>query len=1139
MADKSNSLGLLSPISPLSPFLLTSPVAMATLLKSSTNDTIKTSDITTPSQPLHNSDRSLQTNSLSPQPDYFEQYLSDTFSTLDKQELTLDPSFLRSKWRGERVSDDRMEQQTGGAALFKDTSINVQDNDLFSYISGVNNATINAPDQVPSLSSSVSSQSALKKSPNFSAAPDSAVQSPSPTVHNTSGSFQITPMPPTSPLPFIASKALPGNSDNHRHKESTSTFSSEFSEKKSIFSHATRASTASSFTNGHSRQSSKSKSFDANVSMAPVSFKPINYDKLSKFKTISKPSDHLDELPSDSNRLPELIEVNSANDVSANLAPPDALDIFLEPRSAVQPQLPAISSNIKEMDQRGLMITTSAPVLPPRSRLRAASVDKASSPLNTNGSIDAPIRSESVSPRSHISGTFSVTTPTSTAASSPSSKSIRSRKNSKSSTKESLSYNLNKELPKLPSEAITPVSTAPASRKNSDGKRRAPPLPLAKNTKNGETSRSPSIYDWECINNNLDLINMSIVKWDQIQNKTAETGTKAVRSYSHSASSSSDFTAQKSVSSGSGAPSLGDGPTKPGKTAPQRAIDISSMERSIPAYKSAQLMRKQSLKGYDLTAQRGKSRHLRQKSNPVETPGQFVGNLNFLAPPPPIQDSTVVFGLHKKSASTASSPTSIYTTEIQQPSAYAHVPGIGELASGQGRPTTALHPSSRSMSVPAIPLDQRQALARFKQDYEAKFSCPTEDVEEETLLPALPGLHTMNSSASSSTSSLHKKISTSSQRSFMQQETLPFNRLYTMSEKDSKRAIHQLARNAVDAAVNPRESFSTSLTEAIFMPEPSKISTTPPGSPRKGFSPPLKTPTSTNDSKASFNDHMRSISNSTTVSFKVTQPLKLRSKSISTAPQDPERFQEALAAATSRPGRSFRAESDATNISHNARYVKERSMSVGGSNHYRQAHSPHHMNGYFSQRDTPAAQPNSLRKPGSFGNLRNPFASSKPSNSYSEGMPGNYPHNTLRSSSSINDLRAYQVRTNTHTGCSTASNLVSANVTPPQPSSANPRTGSPSPFSSPHAPAFYSTYSGSNSNLPLNSRSASQSPSPSNGLYGFEPSVNTASTSFNSVTAISGNTSELYSSPPLSHAMTANGTPRWRWKKPSLSMGKR
>lgn len=1036
---KIDHFGLLSPISPLSPLILNSPTGQSSLLKSVTNDSVSTS--TSTSSPLNRQTVS-QKSSLASHHDYFEQYLSDTFSILDKQELSLSSNFSVSQRKWSKSPDPELLNPI------------IQDNQFMSDLNFMSEVSQAGPGSLEK-SSQPPVHGLLKKNAQLNQ-PDSL---PS----NKQSKFNSK-----SPSPSLPRGQDFNGNDNHRHKESTSTFSSEVSEKMSVMSHTTRASSVSSGF-GHSRQSSKNNSFDAGTSTAPISFKPSH--KPENSIAVSESLDD-DTFFGTQSKVPKHFhkKSNSLNDVTINLTPPSFTMSRKEAQTSALEQYenPLLTQemdpNLKDLDQKGLKITT--PVPPPRSKFRVQSIDKEhtgpysnlpSIPKNEvpptpnpsfydsniflNPSLPTPPQCDLLSPMSQENSAFS---PLQDSLHSQGTSAASSRKNSKSSQK-CVPYYLNKDLPDLPSEGSS-------SRKNSYKKFPHLNLPTPQ-IPSGNTSRTPSICDWEYINNNLDAINMSICKWDQSQNSSNDM---------HSSNTPKKSSSHNLVASESKPPGFV-------SQVPPRAIDISSMERSPPS-KNSHSTQKHSLKGYDLTGQvYGKSKHLKQKSISAITSSQGYNYLTTLVPPPVITDFGTSFGAHKKSASTASSPSSVYTefqkSQPSQPSiafqekcfSNAEYVSISSDHHGDSQSFTRQQPP-RSMSVPTIPIDQQKSISKFKKDYEAKFTQKEDDIEEESLLPAPlgPGV-TLLPSASSSTTSLQQKFG-----NYQQPDLFQANRLYLLENNSASR----ISRQAFNASNGQRESFTTSFTEAISMPEAIKELPQQPICSSKGsfsaFTSPRAIPRGPPFAKPF------------TSNGKTPQSINLRSKSITA--MTPNKLEI--------PNERIYTEKTSNYMD---KQPRERSMSLSGSNHQRALYNS-------SVNNAKEAQVHTLRKPGSMNNLRNPFSSVK-QNSSNDGIFGDFQVSPLTNSKSPSPARFYNE--------------------------------SPSPFSSPNAPEFFMNYNGSCSNL--NSKKISSNPSSSNStLYNGEINISTGM--LNPVTTLYPNDQPV---------LLNNGSTRWKWKRPSLSIGKK
>lgn len=511
------------------------------------------------------------------------------------------------------------------------------------------------------------------------------------------------------------------------------------------------------------------------------------------------------------------------------------------------------------MDQKGLMISASGlpsishSNLPPLPSSAESWSNDTSRRTSSNNS-----KSNNSSPRTSDPTNFTYNSKHSNSSASVSS-SGTSRKNSKSSVR---SNDLTKDLPELPPEARSGCGRLGSTSSTTYKSKFSTPSSRREHLKDGLTSRQTSIYDWECISNNLNLINMSIGKWDQQENKKKSDGGRSVQESLESqteidfelGSGVGDIPSYYFQSHGAGAAQgsssaiINTVTVKNRKDAPNlariqapKAIDMSNMERTTPV--SATF--KPASRGYDLT---GKYRHRSKNSisrvNGAPSGhrrGDHHGSLGSLMPPRAIKDPA--FNGHKKSASTASSPSSVYTSEFSTNPSLANSPlfkegynfqtiqeqTIESNGSHKNHPSYAPSPSpsstnnnniiisanpyvkqlqnfsrtingpSRSKSVPDIKFNQKNHERKYTE-YQQAFT----NLEEETLLPAPP----------TQKDSLTSIVSPSSPM------TYPKNDYSSVGDNEVARS-QVIARIAESAAANPRESFSTSFSEALSMPAPS------------------------------------------------------------------------------------------------------------------------------------------------------------------------------------------------------------------------------------------------------------------------------------------------------------------------------
>lgn len=944
----------LSPISPLSPFSLTSP-GMRNLPYG--EPAISHSKIAMQKSKSY----SPHSSPLPPASD-FEQYLATTFDSMDKQELIFESEFSSglTDWLSHPLEKKSM---VPGSEALNIPKAQHPDSYLhkFSISSSPSSRdSSDAIDNLPSLSSSLSSQSLLKKSPKTQGNSETFnfqnTQQPQ-TRHRRSGSLQTGSLPSSSQSKHVTSDS----------NSSASTFSSGgFSEKQSVGTQVTRSSSLSS---GHSRNSSHNKPFDPVSSIAPASLKPLNLEKLNQIKVPKKSTNSFNE-----DTMADISTVSSAttatettaghkyqksvNDIVGNIEPPNTFlssssknDYSLENPYSGLSGLGNTTAALKDLSQNGLMIST--PVPPPRSKYRNKIFTESG---NISKLVDSSENSKKVFPTSNSSASHSLTTNEdgssprsfnsssipggsiydtpnsgrSFSSSSSSAKKSKSSKGTKSSRNSKISPKmLSKELPELPPQAIA-VSRENSNKKKSStssspSPKNIPPMPSGLSE-----SRVTSIYDWDCITKNLDKINLSLGKWDQAdeiaqkengfpvgdmtesKNKKSKTpgsiqkvpglftdynfgsGSSDIPNYSFQTGKSSQLKGKSSNSSSTSPTSVpvsqespesqtsstfnGSDSSSKSVTAP-RAIDMTFMERSTPLNKEEQLARKQSVKGYDLTKHHSKTKLKHHKKSSSASNYDFQSD-DFKASsdlsPPPLKG-------HKKSASTIASPSSIYGDEYSpltfSPQVYKksslskEFDGAGNNENGIVFPKNAKDAISHNPNFPSqkpnIPL-QAMSIPSFHHNPHQSVPVPPKNrytsrgeyIEDEALLPAPPSHEALNIARQSFQNLQHR-----------QSQQLPASSPYLL-EKASNSAS-RLARNAVNAASNPRESFTTSFTEAISMPSP-----VPKSSPNMhGTIGALPYPKLQGDLDH-MDNHKRNTSSS---SIKLTPPLRLRSKSVSAA----------------------------------------------------------------------------------------------------------------------------------------------------------------------------------------------------------------------------------------------------------------
>lgn len=414
--------------------------------------------------------------------------------------------------------------------------------------------------------------------------------------------------------------------------------------------------------------------------------------------------------------------------------------------------------------------------------------------------------------------------------------SSESRQKQRLDRTKSKNFLMNKDLPELPPETNAKINSKRSNTRSGTVANASKPSTLRSvpgrcnaALKSTNNSKYASILDWESITNNLDMINLSINKWDDvIEKKDSQSGNthedmkiskvrqpKPSPSYSICDIPSYYFQPLPSPAPVS-TPKSNESTvqSKPISIQSPRAVDMTFMERSKPDSRAEKYGKHGSVKGYDLsrTHQKSNSRHHHHNSSSVMDVKQ---NDFASATGPPVPPKDKHFGSfpsslekqnkcvsYPKQANSSLNPTFNKNFSFSNSQLPVKSPAQIQVPSNiyNDSQSTNLALGTRSMSLPMM--QHQDALSRRQYKEAGRIRHCGEYIEEETLLPALPVCepndHSMTSPKQNSVNIHISKIK---------------------SAENSSSNTSKVLKHVLDDTIN-RDSFTTTFSEAITMPAP-------------------------------------------------------------------------------------------------------------------------------------------------------------------------------------------------------------------------------------------------------------------------------------------------------------------------------
>lgn len=526
------STDLLGPLSPLSPFCVSTssiPSQVSLLEPNDEENKIPELSLLEKIPTLDSTDNMnscTQQLSASSSTDYFEQYISNTFAMIDKPELLLESDF----------SPDLLNWINSG----RDTDINADFHESLKGLSLQNNSTSNKK-PLPTMANGHMNQDKYLHTSKSFCTPSHETQSPNGNIKGFE-SLQGVFMPEKSQSYSIQQKTKAYNhiteGNIHLHIDSNASSISKISsdetlEKQRDFLSKARTSSFSSECSDHSRESATSKLTSANTSPIPLfsNFKN-NFEVPSQFQNMStsvkqtqfSPDCKLqNSTPSSVGSQHEKIETFGHNNIESTSMPPVLSEKSLA-TSTIMPgpnivPVETIPQSLKQGQHKFI------PSDPEKNSIGGTSGIKHTKDKRFDGNLRNPTNVQEIldsnKPVCSKDGRFG-SVPSDSYRKNPSLPTFDRKNGAKHLPLKKML--LTKDLPELPpgAKVVKHQSKADGKLANIDRVSQSATLRKvpgrSKITSESDADRQASVYDWECISNNLNLIKMSLGNWNDNAN---------------------------------------------------------------------------------------------------------------------------------------------------------------------------------------------------------------------------------------------------------------------------------------------------------------------------------------------------------------------------------------------------------------------------------------------------------------------------------------------------------------------------------------------------------------------------------------------------------------------------------------------